>query len=164
MAIPCNIIRITFSLLSSQFFNLVLNGLELLSVSYSEIKRAFRQWAGVALSVSYSEIKSITYYLIPAIPPERRNTRKAEHMSYLYFKPRTYVPTRNNQWVDPKFQQIITLLESCSSKSQLVQILAQLIRTELICDSFLASQFISLICSSSEPLMVYVRKVFDQIP
>ena len=122
------------------------------------------QWAGVALSVSYSEIKSITYYLIPAIPPERRNTWKAEHMSYLYFKPRTYVPTRNKQWVDPKFQQIITLLESCSSKSQLVQILAQLIRTQLICDSFLASQFIYLICSSSEPPMVYVRKVFDQIP
>ncbi|KAJ3685278.1 hypothetical protein LUZ61_014442 [Rhynchospora tenuis] len=84
-------------------------------------------------------------------------------MRYLYFKPKTSISIHNNQWIHPKFQQIISLLESCSSKSQLVQIHAQLIRTQLISDSYLASRIVSLICSFINPHMDYARKVFDQI-
>ncbi|KAJ4806459.1 Pentatricopeptide repeat-containing protein [Rhynchospora pubera] len=84
-------------------------------------------------------------------------------MRYLYFKSKTYISIHNNQWIHSKLQYIFSLLESCSSKSQLVQIHAQLIRTQLISDSFLASRIVSLICSSTEPHMDYARKVFDQI-
>ncbi|KAJ3695343.1 hypothetical protein LUZ60_000720 [Juncus effusus] len=87
-------------------------------------------------------------------------------MRYLYFQPKSFFPTQTKPWTtNPNLQKITSLLQTSSTKSQLVQIHAQLIRTQLISDPFLAGRIISLLSShSSDAYMTYARKMFDQMP
>ncbi|XP_072994394.1 putative pentatricopeptide repeat-containing protein At3g05240 [Typha latifolia] len=86
-------------------------------------------------------------------------------MRYLYFQPKPTLATYNNKWTKPHHQSIVALLQSCSEKSKLVQIHAQMIRTQLILDTFLVSRIVAFLTSpSTECNMGYARRVFDQIP
>ncbi|OAY77980.1 pentatricopeptide repeat-containing protein At3g22690-like [Ananas comosus] len=82
-------------------------------------------------------------------------------MRYLYFQPK---PTPK-PWTHPHLQKLVSLLDHFSTKPQLLQIHAQMIRTNLASNTFLMSRIIAFLTSpSAESNMVYARRVFDQIP
>ncbi|XP_010916776.1 putative pentatricopeptide repeat-containing protein At3g05240 [Elaeis guineensis] len=84
-------------------------------------------------------------------------------MRYLYFQSKSNLST-NKRWVAPHYQNIISLLRSCSKFEELIQIHAQMIRTRLIADTFFASRIIAFLTAPSpQSSMVYARRVFDQI-
>ncbi|XP_038977022.1 pentatricopeptide repeat-containing protein At1g15510, chloroplastic-like [Phoenix dactylifera] len=84
-------------------------------------------------------------------------------MRYLYFQSKSSLPT-NKRWVTPHHQNIISLLQSCSKREELIQIHAQMIRSRLIEDTFYVSRIIAFLAAPSpRSSMAYARRVFDQI-
>ncbi|WOK95793.1 pentatricopeptide repeat-containing protein [Canna indica] len=85
-------------------------------------------------------------------------------MRYLYFEPRRFAAT-NKAWSSPIHHRVVPLLQSCSTKRQLAQVHAHMLRTRLAEDTFAVSRIIALLASPSALFdMAYARRVFDQIP
>ncbi|CAL9083647.1 unnamed protein product [Musa acuminata var. zebrina] len=85
-------------------------------------------------------------------------------MRHLCFEPKRF-PATYEPWISRDHRSIILLLlQSCSSKQQLAQIHARMIRTRLVQDTFAVSRIIALLTSPSALFStVYARRVFDQI-
>ncbi|KAJ8499469.1 hypothetical protein OPV22_010021 [Ensete ventricosum] len=86
-------------------------------------------------------------------------------MRHLSFEPKRS-PATYKPWSSRDHRSIILLLlQRCSSRQQLAQIHARMVRNRLVQDTFAVSRIIALLTSPSALFsMVYARRVFDQIP